>query len=129
MSLAASTSANTTSPRVIVKNRFVHQRQIRNNIPLPSIQEEEDVTEATPLQQVQDHDGVADRQQVEDDDPIPHYVKDVQEMLRAKSTVHLVGPVRMNVVRRSKKVGRRVNGVLIGSMRNNMKRASRKRIQ
>ena len=35
----------------------------------------------------------------------------------------------MNVVRRSEKAGRRMNGVLIGSMRNNVKRASMKRIQ
>ena len=50
-------------------------------------------------------------------------------MLRAKSKMQPVGPVRMNVVRRSKKAGRRVNGVLIGSMRNNVKRASKKRLQ
>ena len=50
-------------------------------------------------------------------------------MLRAKIVVQLVRPVRMNVVRRSKKAGRRVNGLLIGSMRNNVKRASRKKIQ
>ena len=85
--------------------------------------------EATPLQQVQDHDGVANRRQDEDDDPFPQYVKDVQEMIRAKNKVQPVGPVRMNVARRSKKGGRRVNGVLVGSMRNNVKRASRKRIQ
>ena len=35
----------------------------------------------------------------------------------------------MNVVQRSKKAGRRGNGVLVGSIRNNVKRASRKRIQ
>ena len=52
VSLAASTSANTTSLRVIAKTRFVHQRQTRNNIPLPSIQEEEDVTEATQIGEV-----------------------------------------------------------------------------
>ena len=52
VSPAASTSANTISPRVIAKTRFVHPRQTHNNIPLPSIQEEEDVTEATPIRQV-----------------------------------------------------------------------------
>ena len=87
------------------------------------------MTEATPLQQVQDHDGVANERQDEGDDPIPHYAKDVQEMLRAKIKVQSVGPVRMNVVQRSKKAGRRVNGVLIESMRNNVKRESKKRIQ
>ena len=87
------------------------------------------MTEAMPIRQVQDQDGVADGRQDEEDDPIPHYVKDVQDMLRAKSTVQPVGPVRMNVVRRSKKAGRRVNGVIIGSMHNNVKRASKKRIQ
>ena len=49
VSLAASTSVNATSPRVIATTRSVHQRQTRNNILLPSIQEEEDVTEATPI--------------------------------------------------------------------------------
>ena len=71
VSPAASTSSNPTSPRVIAKTRFVHQRRTRNNIPLPSIQEEEDVQEATPPQQVQQHDGGTD------EDPNPHYVKDV----------------------------------------------------
>ena len=55
-------------------------------------------------------------------------MKDVLEMLRVKSKVQSVGLVRMNVVQRSKKAGRRVNGLLIGSMRNNVKRASRKKI-
>ena len=64
VSPAASTLANETSPRVIAKTRFVHQRRTRNNVPLPSIQEEEDVTEATPLQQVHKHDSV------DNDDPI-----------------------------------------------------------
>ena len=91
-----------------MKTGFVHQQQTRNNISLPSIQEEEDVMEATPVRQVQDQDGVANGRQDEGDDPIPHYVKDVQEMLRAKSTVQLVGPVRMNVVQRSNTAGRRV---------------------
>ena len=50
-------------------------------------------------------------------------------MLRARSAVQPVGPVRKNAVRQLKKTRRRVNGVLIGSMRNNVKRASRKRIQ
>ena len=68
------------------------------------------MTEATPIRQVQDQDGVADGRRDEGDDPIPHHVKDVQEMLRAKSVVQPVGPVGMNVVRRSKKSGRRVNG-------------------
>ena len=49
VSPAASTSAYATSPRVITTIRFVHQQQTRNNIPLPSIQEEEDMTEATPF--------------------------------------------------------------------------------
>ena len=121
--MAASTSANPTSPRVIAKTRFVHQLQTRNNIPLLSIQEEEDGREATPPQQVQEHDSGADN------DPIPHYVKDVQEMLRAKSKMKPVGPVIMNVGRRSKTTERRVNGLLTGRMRNNAKRASKKRPQ
>ena len=49
-------------------------------------------------------------------------------MLRSKSRIKPVGPVT-NVVRQSKKVGRRVNGVLIESMRNNVKIASKKRLQ
>ena len=49
VSPTASMLANTISPRVIAKTRFVHQRRTRNNIPLPSIQEEEDMTEATPI--------------------------------------------------------------------------------
>ena len=52
VSPAASTSSNPTSPRVIAKTKIVHQQQTRNNIPLPIIQEEEDVREATPPQQV-----------------------------------------------------------------------------
>ena len=53
VSLAASTSTNATPPRAIAKTRFVHQQRIRNNIPLLSIQEEKDLTGATPIRQVQ----------------------------------------------------------------------------
>ena len=87
VSPAAWTSANTTLTRVIAKTRFVHQRRTRINFPLPIIQGEEEVTEATPFRQVQDHDGVALGWRDEGEDPIPQYVEDVQEMLRAKSTV------------------------------------------
>ena len=99
VSPAASTSSNPTSPRVIAKTKFVHQRRTRNNIPLPIIQEEEDVREATPPQQVQQNDGGTE------DDPIPHYVKDVQEMLRSKSRVNPVEPMT-NVVQQNKKGGK-----------------------
>ena len=85
-----------------VRERCTHTR---NNTPLPRIQEEEDVTEATPIGEVQDHDGITNERQEEGEDPIPHYVKDVQEMLRARSTVQPVGPVRINVVRRPNKAG------------------------
>ena len=50
VSPAASTSTDATSPRVITSTRFFHQRQILNNTPLPSIWEEEDVTEAMQLE-------------------------------------------------------------------------------
>ena len=49
VSPAASISADATSPRVIANTRFVHQQQTHKNIPLPRIQEEEDVKEATPI--------------------------------------------------------------------------------
>ena len=103
VSPAASTSSDATLPTLITNTRFVHQRRTRNNTPLPSIQDEDDVTEATPVRQVQDHDGIADGRQDEEDEPIPHYVKDVQEMLRARSAAQPVGPVRKNAVRQSKK--------------------------
>ena len=62
-------------------------------------------------------------------DPIPHYVADIQDMLRARIRAHPVEPVRKNLVPREKTAGRRVNGVIIGSKRNNVKNASRKRLQ
>ena len=49
--------------------------------------------------------------------------------MRARSEAQPFKLVRKNPVQQSKKAGRRVNGVLIGSMRNNVKKASRKRIQ
>ena len=49
-------------------------------------------------------------------------------MLRAKSKIKPVRPAS-NVVRQSKKADRRVNGVLIGSMPNNVRQASKKRLQ
>ena len=64
VSPAASTLSNPTSPRVIAKTKFVHQRRTRNNIPLPIIQEEEDVRKATPPQQVLKKEGGTD------DDPM-----------------------------------------------------------
>ena len=50
VSPAASTSTDATSPTVIASSRFVHQRRTQNTTPLPSIWEEEDVTEATPIE-------------------------------------------------------------------------------
>ena len=81
------------------------------------------MTEATPIGEVQDHDGSADKRQEEGKDPIPHYVEDVQEMLRATSETQPVQPVRKKPVRRVKMAGRRANSILIGSKRNNVKKS------
>ena len=97
--LAASIFTNATLKRVIAIIRFVHQRQTQNNTPLSSIQEEEDVTEATPVGELQDYDGILDKQQGEDEHPIPHFVEDVQEILRTRSVAQPVGLVRKNAVR------------------------------
>ena len=83
------------------------------------------MTEATPVGKVQDHDGIVYERRDEGNDPVPHYVKDVQEILWARRAAQPVGPVRINAVRESKKVGRRVKGLLIRSMRNNMKKGGR----
>ena len=100
VSPAASTLANATSPRVVATTRFLHQHQAHNNIPLPSIREEDDVTETTPVRQVQDQDSLANARRDEGDNPIPYYVEDVQEVLWAISAVQQVKQVRMNMVRR-----------------------------
>ena len=98
VSPAASTSTDATSPRVIAGTRFVHQRQTRNNTPLPSIREEEDMTEATQIGEEIQHgtpDGTVEERLEEGKDPIPHYVEDVQEMLKEAQPVQ---PVRKNPV-------------------------------
>ena len=79
---------------MITSTKFVHQRQTQNNTPLPSIWEEENVTEATPIGEGQNHDGIASKWGEESEDLIPNYVKDVQEMLRARSEAQPVKPVR-----------------------------------
>ena len=48
VSLAASSSTNAISLRVISSTRFVYQRQTRDNMPMPSILEEEPKADATP---------------------------------------------------------------------------------
>ena len=48
VSLAASSSTYAISLRMIASTRFVHQRETRNNTPMPSILEEEPKAEATP---------------------------------------------------------------------------------
>ena len=84
------------------------------------------MTEATPIGEEIQHgtpDDTAEERQEEGEDSIPHCVEDMQEMLQARNEAPPVQPVRKNPVRRVKMEGRRMNGVLIGSKRNNVKKS------
>jgi len=101
---AATTSTDKTSPRVVKSTRYVHQRRTRNNNPMPSIEEEGDnVDNATKS---------ADSVQA--------------TSRRASLRSHRGRTLQENTAPRK---SRRVNGVIIGSRRNNAQKASRKRIQ
>ena len=63
--------------------------------------EEEDVMDATIIgEQIQygTPDGTTDQRQEEGKDHIPHYVEDMQEMLRERKKAQPVQPVRKNTV-------------------------------
>ena len=124
MNLAASTSANPTSPRVMARTGFVHQRQTRNNTPLSSIEEEATVVEITPIlqQQARDSNNVK-RRSNGNRLPSLHHTNDCEHGKRQMGERQPVGPVRINPGRTVKQTGRRVDGVLIGSQKNSAKRA------
>ena len=99
-------------------------QQTRNNTFLPSIREEEYGSEATPTDDSGQHGvPVIALKQRQDDitDPIPHYIEDVQGILPARAGAHPVHPARKNPVRRTKTTCKCVDGILVGSKRNNVK--------
>ena len=92
---AASTSNNTTAPRVVRATKQIHQRITRSNTPMPTVME----VEKPPVEETEEQ----KRQQL------------------------VSQPIPLPPPRRQTKV-RKMNGMWIGSKRNNVKVASRKRI-
>ena len=100
----ATPSTDATSPRVVKQTRYVHQRQTRNNTPMPTIMEEEE-----PIISDQGNENTMEN--------------DGRRVTRSRSqqrTQPRIPPTRKT---------RKVQGDIIGSKRNNAKKASRKRVQ
>ena len=73
-------------------------------------------------------DSTTKQRQVDVAEPIWHDLVDLPTMLKTRTGAHPVGPARTNLVRRSKKTGRRVNGLIIGSRHNSVKKSSGKQL-
>ena len=114
----------------MTRTRFVHQRQTRNNTPLPSIEEEAMVIETTLFLQQQLRDGNGgERQSNGSHLPIVHHENDCEHEKRQMRERQPVEPARINLGRTVKQTGQRVEKVLISSRKNSAKKASCKRIQ
>ncbi|KAL7538190.1 hypothetical protein ACHAXR_008359, partial [Thalassiosira sp. AJA248-18] len=97
----ATTSIDTTSPRVVRATRQVHQRHTRNNTPVP-----------TTMQVIE-----------------PPVQKAPNNKSGTTESTQLHAPPAFPMIRKRGRRARKVHGVTIGSARNSSKQASRKRIQ
>ena len=98
---SATSSNSLTSPRVIKGTKLIHQRVTRSNVPMPTIMEVEEPPRDSQMTTRRSKHSSAERRPI-----LPPFALPKR---KAKS--------------------RKVNGILIGSKRNNIKNASRKRIQ